>query len=361
MDGLNDGGGYGNYVIIQEPKTGRCFLYAHLKAGTIKVKKGDNVKVGTKIAIMGSSGDSGHMHLHFEIRTSKNAIITEYSDGKHTLVVATDSSTLDPEKYVGSKPIVSKPIVSAKVKSIETTRSQGKEKIYINFDKEIIVKQVPILNLEIGNTKITATYKGLEKNNKRMIYEIDYNNLDVFLEGTVTIKSLSEGNIVNKDNSNCKANTKISEKKLQNIESLSTNLVFKGILKYNRGDVNGDGKIDIRDASLLAQTFTNKDIRLTKEQLNKADVNMDGKVQITDISMLVRYVNATSLKSNDQLLNILNCDFNNDGKVNKYDYNMLEKATKNKYANKYDLNNDGMVNIRDLAKFKSILKSNASR
>lgn len=360
MDGLNDGGGYGNYVIIQDPKTGRCFLYAHLKAGTIKVKKGDNVKVGTKIAIMGSSGDSGHMHLHFEIRTSKNAIITEYSDGKHILVRATESSTLDPEKYVGSKPIVDKPIVSAKVKSIETKRLQGKEKIYINFDKEIIVKQAPILNIEIGNTKVIATYKGLE-NNKRMIYEIDYNTLNIFVEGSVTIKSLAGGNIVNKDNSNCKANITISEKKLQNLESLSTDLVFKGILKYNKGDVNGDRKIDIRDVSLLAQICTNKDNGFTQEQLNKADVNMNGKVQITDVAMLLRYVTATGVKSNEQLLDVLNCDFNNDGKVNKYDYNALENAMKNQYSSKYDINNDGIVNIRDLAKFTSILKSNTSR
>lgn len=37
--GLNDGGGYGNYVIIQENGTGRCFLYAHLKEDQLKLKK----------------------------------------------------------------------------------------------------------------------------------------------------------------------------------------------------------------------------------------------------------------------------------------------------------------------------------
>lgn len=104
MLGRNDGGGYGNYVIIQETKTGRCFLYAHLKGGTIKVKKGDSVSVGTSIAIMGSSGDSGHMHLHFEIRTSKANTVYEYWNGTHGLVNTKDSTTLDPEKYIGSEP-----------------------------------------------------------------------------------------------------------------------------------------------------------------------------------------------------------------------------------------------------------------
>ena len=56
----NNGGGYGNYVIIQETSTGRCFLYAHLRANSIFLKQGDTVKAGQIIGTMGSSGDAGH-------------------------------------------------------------------------------------------------------------------------------------------------------------------------------------------------------------------------------------------------------------------------------------------------------------
>lgn len=102
--GLKDGGGYGNYVIIQENGTGKCFLYGHLKAGSIKVRKGITVSVGTSIATMGSSGDSGHMHLHFEIRKNKSCMLSENKYGKHYLVIANDSTNLNPQDYIGSAP-----------------------------------------------------------------------------------------------------------------------------------------------------------------------------------------------------------------------------------------------------------------
>lgn len=118
--GLKDGGGYGNYVIIQENGTGRCFLYGHLKAGSIKVKKGSNVNVGTSIATMGSSGDSGHMHLHFEIRKSKSSMLTENKYGKHYLVIANDSTNLNPENYIGSAPATTQ----TKTTTTQTTTTQ---------------------------------------------------------------------------------------------------------------------------------------------------------------------------------------------------------------------------------------------
>ena len=93
-----------HYVIIEENGTGRCFLYGHLKAGSIKVKKGSSVTTGTSIATMGSSGDSGHMHLHFEIRKNKSCMLSENKYGKHYLVIANDSTNLNPQDYIGSAP-----------------------------------------------------------------------------------------------------------------------------------------------------------------------------------------------------------------------------------------------------------------
>ncbi len=55
---------YGNYVVIShkdEVKT----LYAH--CSKLLVKKGDKIKAGDKIALVGATGDADGNHLHFEV------------------------------------------------------------------------------------------------------------------------------------------------------------------------------------------------------------------------------------------------------------------------------------------------------
>ncbi|RLQ89680.1 M23 family metallopeptidase [Planomicrobium sp. Y74] len=60
-------GTFGNRVIIDHGN-GYETIYAHLK--TIDVQVGDKVPQGTKIGVMGTTGRSTGIHLHFEI--SKN-------------------------------------------------------------------------------------------------------------------------------------------------------------------------------------------------------------------------------------------------------------------------------------------------
>lgn len=54
--------GYGNYVWVRYPRIDRSLMYAHCKS--IKVKKGQDVKKGTVIAIEGSTGAATGVHLH---------------------------------------------------------------------------------------------------------------------------------------------------------------------------------------------------------------------------------------------------------------------------------------------------------
>lgn len=61
------GGGYGNYVIITHLDNSAT-VYAHLKEGTVRVKEGESVRRGQVIGIMGTTGTSTGVHLHFEIR-----------------------------------------------------------------------------------------------------------------------------------------------------------------------------------------------------------------------------------------------------------------------------------------------------
>ena len=54
--------GFGNYIWVRYPRINRSIIYAHCKS--IKLKKGDKVKKGTVIAIIGSTGASTGVHLH---------------------------------------------------------------------------------------------------------------------------------------------------------------------------------------------------------------------------------------------------------------------------------------------------------
>lgn len=67
MAGWLDNAGYGNRVMVDHGN-GYQTLYAHLSK--ISVKVGQNVKRGDVLGVMGSTGRSTGIHLHFEIRTA---------------------------------------------------------------------------------------------------------------------------------------------------------------------------------------------------------------------------------------------------------------------------------------------------
>lgn len=62
--------GYGNSVRIQHDD-GSIAIYGHMLDGSVSLNVGDKVQEGSKIGLMGSTGNSTGNHLHFEIRTSK--------------------------------------------------------------------------------------------------------------------------------------------------------------------------------------------------------------------------------------------------------------------------------------------------
>ena len=65
---------YGKFIKIQNGDV--MTVYAHCKS--LKVKKGDKVKIGKTIATVGSTGTSTGPHLHFEIRLSGRYINPRY-------------------------------------------------------------------------------------------------------------------------------------------------------------------------------------------------------------------------------------------------------------------------------------------
>lgn len=64
---------WGNYVCIKT-ESGQYHYYCHMASRA--VKKGDTVKAGQRIGVMGNTGYSFGAHLHFEVRKS---------DGKTTV------------------------------------------------------------------------------------------------------------------------------------------------------------------------------------------------------------------------------------------------------------------------------------
>jgi murein DD-endopeptidase MepM/ murein hydrolase activator NlpD len=55
----------GNYIVIDGKSTGHDYVYMHLKKPS-PLHKGDRVKTGEKIGVVGSTGDATGCHLHFE-------------------------------------------------------------------------------------------------------------------------------------------------------------------------------------------------------------------------------------------------------------------------------------------------------
>lgn len=62
-------GGFGYYVSIATKINGKWYshLYAHMVKGSLKVKTGQRVEAGTVLGLMGTSGMSTGVHLHWEI------------------------------------------------------------------------------------------------------------------------------------------------------------------------------------------------------------------------------------------------------------------------------------------------------
>lgn len=63
------GGGYGNYLVVNHGD-GTETYYAHMYPNSIDLKKGDSVKQGQKLGLVGNSGSSTGCHLHFEVRVN---------------------------------------------------------------------------------------------------------------------------------------------------------------------------------------------------------------------------------------------------------------------------------------------------
>jgi hypothetical protein len=56
---------------------------------------------------------------------------------------------------------------------------------------------------------------------------------------------------------------------------------------YDKGDINGDGRINVTDVTLLDGYLIDGGLELDEFQLEAADVNCDGEINITDVTRLI--------------------------------------------------------------------------
>lgn len=101
------GGGFGNFVILLHKIDGKFYttLYAHMKDGSLKVKKGDKVTAGQMLGKMGTTGMSTGKHLHWELRLGK--VHTWDAMGKHYIEpIGFFKALIAKEKAIASAAVV---------------------------------------------------------------------------------------------------------------------------------------------------------------------------------------------------------------------------------------------------------------
>jgi len=63
--------GAGHYIVLDGADEDRDYVFMHLRAGSITVKRGQQVRAGQRIGEVGNTGASFGAHLHFETWTGK--------------------------------------------------------------------------------------------------------------------------------------------------------------------------------------------------------------------------------------------------------------------------------------------------
>ena len=67
--------GFGSWIWLDcQRSVGKDFIYGHVKHSGILVKKGDRVRAGQQIGVVGNEGQSTGPHCHFEIWGSPGRI-----------------------------------------------------------------------------------------------------------------------------------------------------------------------------------------------------------------------------------------------------------------------------------------------
>lgn len=166
---------YGNFVKIRH-ENGKKTLYAHLKYGSVNVKKGEKVNKGEKLGTMGATGNAYGVHLHFEVRNQDESRENpyEYLWGQKQI----------KEKNKMNEEILEKPAIQKKEEVLkENIKVENKEEIKKeddeiknernnevikkeDDDEEQIIKSTSQENLENDEHKLNKIEKSVNTKNE---------------------------------------------------------------------------------------------------------------------------------------------------------------------------------------------------
>ena len=404
----NEGGGYGNYIVIQENSTGRCFVYGHLRGGTFKVSTGSTVHVGQEIATMGSSGDSGHMHLHFEMRVSRQATLNmSWGLGLHTFQIANANTNLDPKDYIGSTPkhiteiTFTQPNKTQYIQGVENLDLTG-AKLNVKYNSGITstidlpnenVKVSGFDNSQTGKNTVTVEYAG-EKFNfdveisytpaKRekitfMRYN-EYRKINIYFSKPVQVENIP--------NLTVKVGNETKTAEYLGADEYNNRLMYK--IDYSNFDMFTSGTMyidcvgNVKDASNPSYTvdcsFNNvkigdfnpyriKDTYEIQLKNRKADLNNDGLIDAEDASIILYLYSIASIGNtltDEQIEQRKKADVNGDGLVDAMDASLVLSfyaglstgysiETGEKAVN-CDFDKDGDVDVDDYSQLKSAIE-----
>ena len=153
------------------------------------------------------------------------------------------------------------------------------------------------------------------------------------------------------------------------LNAYSINNITETIKVDLLGDINGDGRVNAIDASIILDLYSKNTVgsELTPEEkvyMTKADINGDSVVDVKDATLILsNYARIMiSHSSNENLQNALRCDLNEDNSVTVKDYELLKEAIQiNNQDLKFDLNQDNVVNEEDMLFLKKIVKEFGKR
>lgn len=153
---VEQGGGYGNFIVIKHDNF--YSAYGHLSKR--EVNKGDKVKKGELIGLVGSTGQSTGPHLHFEIRKTENG---SQVDPKPYLTGSELTSTILDKEKEEEKP-------DNKEKEEEKPDNKEKEDEKVD-DKETETPGKPKLSLTGAMLKMLGFNESYQINNENVLYE----------------------------------------------------------------------------------------------------------------------------------------------------------------------------------------------
>jgi hypothetical protein len=110
----------------------RYALYAHLQPGSIKVHRGDRVKVGQVIALVGDSGNSIVPHLHFQVTDGPSSLASNglpYEIGDFQITGTSSGTEAFDEAEAKGTPLAASPVSPAR----DIKRAMPLDQLIISF------------------------------------------------------------------------------------------------------------------------------------------------------------------------------------------------------------------------------------